>query len=219
MNFYQCILTNGVNESPWWVKMKINFHVVHLYSASMDDTILKILSVSVILFVILDNTTIALSREFFLLCFWENQGQKLEKSVSQVKKVSKGSGVNSDTTFCLSAKLTMVLFFELENPARPHCRINPIVSSPFNSKQKLGLLVDFTAVLHSHKFLAFFVNSYNLSYGDTVVSHIHLMIFSLTLPFRMCMSLLEKKITMESAYTLLQPYLSSGTGTQGMMDF
>ena len=35
----------------------------------------------------------------------------------------------------------------------------------------------------------------------------------------MCMSLLEKKITMESAYTLLQPYLSSGTGTQGMMDF
>ena len=24
---------------------------------------------------------------------------------------------------------------------------------------------------------------------------------------------------MESAYTLLQPYLSSGTGTQGMMDF
>ena len=49
--------------------MKINFHVVHLYSASMDDTILKILSVSVILFVILDNTTIALSREFFLLCF------------------------------------------------------------------------------------------------------------------------------------------------------
>ena len=33
------------------------------------------------------------------------------------------------------------------------------------------------------------------------------------------MSLLEKKITMESAYTLLQPYLSSGTGTQGMMDF
>ena len=137
MNFYQCILPNGVNESPWWVKMKINFHVVHLYSASMDDTILKILSVSVILFVILDNTTIALSREFFLLCFCENQGQKLEKSVSQVKKVSKGSGVNSDTTFCLSAKLTMVLFFELENPARPHCRINPIVSSPF--KQQTGL--------------------------------------------------------------------------------
>ena len=33
------------------------------------------------------------------------------------------------------------------------------------------------------------------------------------------MSLLEKKIAMESAYTLLQPYLSSGTGTQGMMDF
>ena len=51
------------------------------------------------------------------------------------------------------------------------------------------------------------------------MNHIFLMIFSLTLPFRMCMSLLEKKITMESAYTLLQPYLSSGTGTQGMMDF
>ena len=49
--------------------MEIHFHVVQLYSASMDDTILKILSVSVILFVILDNTTIALSREFFLLCF------------------------------------------------------------------------------------------------------------------------------------------------------
>ena len=57
----------------------------------MDDTILKILSVSVILFVILDNTTIALSREFFLLCFWENQGQKLEKSVSLVKQSIKQS--------------------------------------------------------------------------------------------------------------------------------
>ena len=49
--------------------MEIHFHVVHLYSASMDNTIIEILSVSVILFVILDNTNIALSRASFLLCF------------------------------------------------------------------------------------------------------------------------------------------------------
>ena len=47
--------------------MEIHFHVV--YSASMDNTIIEILSVSVILFVILDNTNIALSRASFLLCF------------------------------------------------------------------------------------------------------------------------------------------------------
>ena len=35
------------------------------------------------------------SRACFLLCFWENQGQKLEKSVSLVKQ-SKGSGMNSE---------------------------------------------------------------------------------------------------------------------------
>ena len=58
-----------MNQLPWWIKMEIHFHVVHLYSASMDNTIIEILSVSVILFVILDNTNIALSRASFLLCF------------------------------------------------------------------------------------------------------------------------------------------------------
>ena len=58
--------------------MEIHFHVVQLYSASMDDTILKILSVSVILFVILDNTTIALSREFFCFAFEKTKAKSLK---------------------------------------------------------------------------------------------------------------------------------------------
>ena len=46
--------------------MEIHFHVVHLYSASMDNTILlKFFQFLLILSVILDNTTIALYRASF----------------------------------------------------------------------------------------------------------------------------------------------------------
>ena len=49
--------------------MEIHFHVVQLYSASMDNTIIKFFQFLLIIFVILDNTNIALSRASFLLCF------------------------------------------------------------------------------------------------------------------------------------------------------